>query len=118
MEISIDVIYQILTKWAKKQTLHTYTDLSNEYLSLTNEWHAPHGSWDQPLDKLANIISYAGHPPLTSLVILISKQEPGNDFWGCAPNVPSRPRNPLVRVTEWMKMVHKCYSHNWPVTLP
>lgn len=118
MEISIDVIYQILTQWAKKQTLQTYTDLSNEYLSLTNEWHAPHGSWDQPLGKLANIISYAGHPPLTSLVILKSEQEPGNDFWGCAQNVPSRPRNQLVRVTEWMKMVHKCYSHNWPATLP
>lgn len=118
MKVSVEIIYEILIKWAQSKTTKTYTELSSEYHAITNEWFEPHGSWDNPLGQLANILSVADAPPLTSLVILKDQNEPGGDFWGCAPNVPSRPKKTLTRMTEWMRMVNECYSYNWPIRMP
>lgn len=113
MDISIETIYEILIKWANNNTAKTYTDLSSEYQEKTGIWLEPHGSWDKPLGELANILFDAGYPPLTALVVLKGKNEPGNDFWGCAPNVPKRPKNENERLTEWIRMTNDCYSCTW-----
>jgi hypothetical protein len=118
MKVSVEIIYEILIKWSQSKTTKTYTELSSEYHAITNEWFEPHGSWDDPLGKLANVLSVASAPPLTSLVILKGQNEPGGDFWGCAPNVPSRPKKTLTRMNEWMRMVNECYSYNWPISMP
>ena len=53
-----------------------------------------------------------------SLVILQGQNEPGGGFWGCAPNVPHRPRNDIQRITEWNRIVQDVIAYNWPLTLP
>ena len=118
MSVSLEVLYDILTKWAGDRTAKTYSELSNEYHTETTMWLEPHGSWDKPLGELANILSNAGMPALTALVVLKGKNEPGADFWGCAPNVPNKPTDEMVKIEEWLRMTNECYSHIWSPNLP
>lgn len=103
MKPSIDTVYNILKCWAADKKPRTYTDLSTEYEDKTGEWYEPHGSWDAPLGTLNNLLADAGAPAISALVILKGKNEPGDNFWGCAPNVPSRPNDELTRLSEWKK---------------
>lgn len=115
MEVSLEVLYTILVKWSNERQARTYSELSHEYHRVTGDWLEPHGSWDHPLGELANLVCSSGAPAITSLVVLKDKNEPGGDFWGCAPNVPSKPRDEMGRITEWVRMTNECFAHTWPV---
>ncbi|EOB3575184.1 hypothetical protein ACHELY_004424, partial [Vibrio vulnificus] len=118
MKVSLEVVYSILIEWVRKGSAQTYTDLSHEYYDITGEWLEPHGNWDYPLGELANLVCSAGCPPITALVVLKGKNEPGGDFWGCAPNVPARPKDEMARLGEWVRMTNECFAHNWTDSLP
>jgi len=115
---SISIIYQILVSWAKSTKPQTYTQLSNDYHAQTGDWFEPHGSWDVPLGELNMRLAEMGAPALSALVILKEKNEPGNAFWGCASNVPSRPKGDIERLTEWNKILIAVSKFSWPSTLP
>jgi len=114
----LDHLYAVLRGWAVGDGPHTYTDLSNAYLARTGEWFEPHGSWDEPLGELNNRLATVGAPALSALVILKGKNEPGGNFWGCAPNVPTRPSTVEARITEWNRIVTAVRIHAWPEALP
>ena len=106
MQPSIDITYEILKEWAIQRKPKSYSDLSESY--------KPHGSWDMPLGQLNNILAKTGAPAITALVILKGANEPGGNFWGCAPNVPERPKDAMVRILEWNKILNKIFVYQWP----
>lgn len=117
---NLDDIYVILRSWAvaKPGKIRTYTDLSKEYQARTNDWFEPHGSWDRPLGELNNRLHVIGAPALSALVVLKETQEPGAAFWGCSPNVPSRPKVDVERIAAWSKIVADIHSYTWPLSMP
>ena len=44
--------------------------------------------------------------------------EPGAAFWGCAGNVPSKPKTEIQRLETWSRIVADIFAATWPVTLP
>jgi hypothetical protein len=114
----IDALYQVLREWAVSGNPKFYTDLSREYNKRTGDWFEPHGSWDIPLGELNKRLASIGAPALSALVILKEKKEPGGSFWGCASNVPPRPRNDIMRIAEWTRIVNAIYAYPWPLALP
>ena len=114
----IDEIYQVLRQWAILGAPKTYKDLSLEYYKRTGAWFEPHGSWDVPLGTLNKRLAAVDAPALSALVILQEKNEPGGKFWGCAPNVPPRPRSEVARWTEWDRIVKTVCAYDWPQKLP
>jgi hypothetical protein len=114
----LDVVYQILREWAAGGTPRFYKDLSNAYHAKTGDWHEPHGSWDEPLGAINNRLEKTGAPALSALVVLKGDNEPGAKFWGCAPNVPGRPNDPLARVAVWDRIVKDVIAFKWPEKLP
>lgn len=117
MSPDIEVIYKILTAWAKNNGPQPYVKLSEEYQSITGEWHEPHGSWDKSLGEINVRLSKIGAPAITSLVILKEKNEPGGNFWGCAENVPSRPKNDSERIAKWLEIVKEVKNYDWPMSI-
>jgi hypothetical protein len=118
MTPDLDDLYVVLRQWALGVGPQTYTDLSHAYHTRTGVWFEPHRSWDQPLGILNNRLAALGAPALSALVILKGENEPGAKFWGCAPNVPSRPKNDLARLTEWNRIVTAVRTYPWPEVLP
>jgi len=118
MKPEIDDVYAVLRQWAMDKKPQTYGDLSRDYQARTGHWFEPHGSWDVPLGDLNNRLASSGLPALSALVILQVENEPGGRFWGCAPNVPHRPKNDLQRITEWDRIVKAVIAQNWPHVLP
>ncbi|MBI9047248.1 MAG: hypothetical protein JEZ06_22365 [Anaerolineaceae bacterium] len=118
MQPSIDIVYKILKVWAKQETPKSYSDLSDAYQIKTGEWHKPHGSWDRPLGQLNNVLANAGAPAISALVILKIANEPGGNFWGCAPNVPERPKDTIARLSEWKKILDDIFAYKWPESIP
>lgn len=118
MKPDIDHVYAVLRQWAAAKKPQTYGDLSREYHARTGEWFEPHGSWDVPLGDLNKRLASAGMPALSALVILQDANEPGGGFWGCASNVPHRPKNDIQRITEWDRIVKKVIAQTWPPVLP
>lgn len=96
----------------------THSQLSHDYHSLTGVWFEPHGSWDAPLGELNNRLVSINAPALSALVILQATKEPGAGFWGCASNVPSRPRNDIDRLDKWSRIVKEVITYRWPLVLP
>lgn len=117
MNPDIEIIYQILAKWAENKTPKTYKDLSNEYYTMTGEVYSPHGTWDRPLGKLNKMLAEINAPAITALVVLSSTQMPGGSFWGCAANVPSKPKNTDATIAEWIKILNLVLSYPWPTDL-
>ncbi len=107
------VLFEILIEWAESMSPKSYTDLSNAYQKKTSEWHEPHGSWDVPLGKLNNQLAVKGAPAISALVILKETNEPGGNFWGCAPNVPERPKDEISRLTELNKIWKAVFNYDW-----
>ena len=70
-----------------------------------------------PLGELNVFLSSIGAPAISALVTLKETNEPGAAFWGCAPNVPSRPRNDIERLTEWSRIVERVIGFKWPKEL-
>lgn len=118
MKPDIDNIYAVLRQWAVAGKPQTYTQLSHDYLARTGEWYEPHGSWDAPLGELNTHLASVGAPALSALVVLHETKEPGDGFWGCASNVPPRPRKDIDRLAEWSRIVKAVICFSWPVALP
>ena len=113
----IGVIYSILTAWAKNGGPQTYMRLSEEYRERTGEWHEPHGSWDKPLGEINIRLAENGAPAISALVILKNKNEPGGNFWGCAKNVPLKPKNDSDRISKWISIVKEVRNYDWPKSI-
>lgn len=120
MKPDIRHVYAVLRHWATagKARPQTYTELSHDYYALTGDWYEPHGNWDAPLGELNNLLAPIGAPALSALVVLQVTKEPGDGFWGCAPNVPHRPKKEIDRLTEWSLIVTEIGKYKWPTTLP
>lgn len=117
------VVYRILLRRARNGSTMSYEDLSNDYERETGVYYHYHGSWDEPLGDLNNRLYAARHfPPLTAVVTYKpgtgEELLPGNAFWGCAPNVPQRPRSADRRQEVWADILNQIYSADWPNDLP
>jgi hypothetical protein len=111
------VVYKILVSWAKRKHVGTYLELTNAYAVETGVGFEAHGTWDDPLGAINNIAVRWDAPAISSLVVLQSTFEPGGGFWGCAANVPARPKvedERLKVLSEIQKAVH---AYDWPATL-
>lgn len=111
--IETKVIMEILVEWAKKKTPMSYSDLSLRYMEKTGESYDHHGNWDKPLGLLNRELAAIGAPALSALVVLKGKNEPGGKFWGCASNVPERPKTHDERFSEWIKILNAVFAYNW-----
>lgn len=118
MKPDIDHVYAVLRQWGSAGKPQSHSQLSHDYHSRTGIWFEPHGSWDVPLGELNKHLASVGAPALSALVILQEANEPGSGFWGCAPNVPHRPRNDIQRLTEWNRIVQEIFTYKWPAVLP
>lgn len=118
MKPDIDHIFEVLRQWAAAEKPQTYSQLSHDYHARTGDWFEPHGSWDAPLRELNNRLASIKAPALSALVILQATNEPGDGFWGCASNVPSRPRKDIDRLAEWSRIVKAVIAYRWPSVLP
>jgi hypothetical protein len=114
----IDVVYTILRDWAAAGTPRTYTELSNDYAVRTGVGFEPHGTWDRPLGTINNRVWKIKAPALSALVILKETGEPGGNFWECAPNVPSRPKDAAARAERWLRIFQDVVAFTWPDKLP
>ncbi len=116
---NLDDLYVVLRAWALAKQRRTYTELSHQYQARTGHWFEPHGSWDRPLGALnQRLHSAIGAPALSALVVLKDVGEPGAAFWGCAPNVPPRPRSEIDRLAEWSRIVGDVHAYDWPLAPP
>ena len=118
MHPDIKIIYKILVDWAINTEPQTYKKLSVEYDRVTGQWYEPHGSCDKSLGEINIRLAAIGAPAITSLVILKDKNEPGGNFWGCADNVPPKPKNEEERISKWLEIVNKVRKYTWPESLP
>ena len=115
----IDALYVVLTGWAAAKQVKTYGDLSREYQQSHGTWFEPHGTWDGPLGDINRRLAKKRLPALSALVVLAHEnREPGGGFWGCAPNVPPRPKSDIERLTVWSKIVTAVHAMKWPSALP
>jgi len=114
MPPNISDLYGVLRAWAVARRVGSYTELSREYEIRTGDRFEPHGNWDGPLGELNRRLHAAGVPALSALVVLNEKQEPGDRFWGCALNVPARPKNEGVRLAEWARIVQTFMTTTGP----
>lgn len=116
--MNFDVLYTILAEVAQNQGQLTYTDLSQAYLAQTQDWHEPHGSWDQPLGQLNLMLHGVGWPPLSAVVVLQATSEPGGGFWQSSPNVPPRPANDVARIALYGQLLGQVHAAQWPAVMP
>ena len=114
---NLDELYTILRGWALDGRPQTYRQLSEAYRERTGDWLHWRGSWDEPLGDINNRLAGVGAPALSAVVILHDQNEPGGQFWGCAPNVPPRPRTDQARLTEWTRILNEVRAYPWPPTL-
>jgi hypothetical protein len=115
--VNLDDLYMILRTWALAGRPQTYKRLSEAYQAQTGDWLHWHGSWDEPLGAINNRLAAVGAPALSAVVILLDQNEPGGEFWGCAPNVPPRPRTDHARLAEWTRILNEVRAYPWPQTL-
>lgn len=115
MSIDVSIVFNILKERVKngKAKVLTYSDLSQAYYDRTGVYHEAHGSWDAILGSINNALNTKNAPPLSALVILKGKNEPGSGFWGCSENVPSRPKDDVERMTVWMKIIKDIEKFDW-----
>ncbi len=116
--IQLGHLYAILARVAKEQRYITYGELSDRYLERTEEWHEPHGTWDEPLGELNRTVDEAGWPAISAVVVLKETKEPGGKFWGSSPNVPTRPRDEVERVALYGHLLGQVHAAPWPESIP
>lgn len=115
MSINVSTVFNILKERVQngKAKVLTYSELSQAYYDQTGIYHEPHGSWDAILGSINNALNTKNAPPISALVILKGKNEPGGGFWGCSENVPSRPKDDLERMTIWMNIIKDIEQFDW-----
>lgn len=118
MAINLDDMYAVLVPVARSKGQITYGDLSQRYFERTQEFHEPHGSWDEPLGKLNQVLHAVQWPPLSGVVVLQDTKEPGGGFWESSPNVPRRPANEIARIGLYGQILRPVHDANWPDTIP
>jgi hypothetical protein len=118
MKPNLDELYVMLCQWAAAGRPQTYQQLSHDYHARTGDWIEYHGGWGAPLGELNNRLAEIGAPAISALVILQGQNEPGGRFWGCAPNVPPRPKRDVERLAEWNRILTEVLSYSWPNALP
>ena len=111
------VVYKILVSWAKEKKVMSYLDLSHAYAAETGVGFEAHGTWDDPLGAINNIAVRWDAPAISSLVVLQSTFEPGGGFWGCAANVPARPKVEGERLKVLSDIQKAVHAYDWPATL-
>jgi hypothetical protein len=92
--MNLEVLYAILVAVARNRAQIIYGELSRAYFETTQEWHEPHGSWDQALGELNQMLHAVGWPPIFAVVVLQGVGEPGGGFWGSSLSVSTRPAEP------------------------
>ena len=113
------VVYEILVSWAKAKPGKAgfYSTLSDEYERVKGERFSAHQTWDDPLGAINNIVARWGAPAISVLVITQKLNEPGGGFWGCADNVPARPKSTMQRVEVLTEIRNAVFAYDWPATL-
>jgi hypothetical protein len=111
------VVYKILVSWAREKKVRSYLDLSHAYAAETGVGFEAHGTWDDPLGAINNIAVRWGAPAISALVILKGSNEPGGGFWGCADNVPAKPKSPMDRLAVVTRIQNEVHAYDWPATL-
>lgn len=114
----LEVLYEVMTEWARRKHKDTYTALSHAYKKRTGQWFDPHGSWDFSLGEVNRRCHAVGAPALTAVVVLARDGEPGGSFWGCSDNVPPRPSDEVERLVAWARILKAVHAHTWPSKLP
>lgn len=115
MSIDVSTVFNILKGRVKngKANVLTYSELSQAYYNCTGIYHEPHGSWDAILGTINNQLYTKEAPPISAIVILKGKNEPGGGFWGCSPNVPNRPKTEEEKITVWMEILEDIGNYDW-----
>ena len=120
----LEVLYRILVQTARRRTTMSYEDVSHAYEQRMGIWYHYHGTWDEPLGQINNIV-YERVPTLPALSAVVIKKPPdhkqgmpGGAFWGCCPSVPNQPRNTLRRIEVWSQILNDIYATYWPDELP
>lgn len=99
--IDLNVLFAILSEVARSRMQITYGELSQRYFEETEDWHEPHGTWDEPLGELNRLVHANGLPAISAVVVLQDTREPGGKFWGSSPNVPRRPTDDVRRIAAY-----------------
>ena len=116
--MDLETLYAILVGSARHQTQITYSELSEAYFKRTEDWHEPHGSWDDPLGELNHMLHGNGWPPLSAVVVLGETKQPGGGFWASCPNIPARPRDELARIATYGQILAGVHAAKWPERMP
>lgn len=75
-------------------------------------------TWDTPLGEINQRLASINAPALSALVVLKATGRPGGAFWGCAPNVPPRPKKESDQDTAWVRIYTAVIGFDWPPVLP
>lgn len=118
MDIDLEDLYAILAAVARNQGQITYGQLSQRYYDRTQDWHEPHGSWDEPLGELNRILHAVRWPPLSAVVVLQDVGEPGGRFWESSPNIPARPADDVARIARYGQILRQVHEADWPAAIP
>ena len=116
--IDVEVLYSILAGVARNQRQITYGELSQAYFDRTQEWHEPHGTWDEPLGEVNRLVHETGWPAISSVVVMQDTKEPGGRYWGSSPNVPARPSNSVARIARYGQLLSAVHAAPWPEGIP
>lgn len=118
MDIDLEDLYAILAEVARNHGQVTYGQLSHRYYDRTQDWHEPHGSWDEPLGELNRILHAVHWPPLSAVVVLQDNREPGGRFWESSPNIPARPADDIARIILYGQLLGQVHQALWPAVIP
>ena len=123
MDVNIDTLYAVLIGRIVNgnANLLFYSQLSEMYERLTGVAVDYHRGWRKPLGELNQRLCRVGAPALSALVVLKPRShetpEPGPGFWGCADNVPPRPKNAMTRLETWNRILLDLQGYDWPPSL-
>lgn len=118
--VNLEVLYAIHVEVARAKRLQSYMELTAEYQRREHVC-VNRRSWGPHLKALNEVLAEAGKPPLSALTTYSpgggAWGPPGNEFWGCAPNVPAHPGTALEADLAWVRLTQECHQEQWPNTL-
>lgn len=122
MTISLRDLYAILREACIRKEIIYYSVVSTRYHRRTDEYHEPHGTWDQHLGEL-NRLAFAEVEVAISPIVTYKPNDnqspgpPGHGMWG-TPGVPPCPSGKAAQEAEWHRLVNLAHLQTWPETLP